>query len=70
MSRQIGKLLAGFHLFRTLTPRLYGSARKKADCPMRPHLNHLLDILPKSDYERIAPYLELRRLAAPTQYVR
>ena len=34
-------------------------SRSPASAPHSPHQNHLLDALPASDYERLAPHLEL-----------
>ena len=38
---------------------LKAARRRDANISVGPHLNHLLDGLPPSDYERLAPHLEL-----------
>ena len=39
-----------------------GGSEKVAPAPSNPHQNHLLDALPATDYERIAPHLELIKM--------
>jgi CRP-like cAMP-binding protein len=40
-------------------PSLNDRARASGPAPQSPHQNHLIDALPPSDYERLAPHLEL-----------